>query len=117
MVTIRDGQQSFSSICFSSLVGWTQPNGGYCDVKCQGMTDIGLRKDIPESIAVIVRISLLHLNSGLTINIFAIYQLGKFRNITRKVEKTRLGIKRKFSHETSEWGQVAVIIKSSEEVQ
>jgi len=92
MVTIRDCQQSFGSIRFSSLIGWTQPDGRYCDVKCQRLTDIDLCKDIPESIAVIVRISLLHLNSGLTINIFAIYQLGKkFGTITKEVGENSPG--------------------------
>ena len=72
MVTVWYRQERLRLIGLLALVWWPEPHIGHC---ARYQYQVGYESDegySPESIATIVRISLLQLNSGLTISIFAI---------------------------------------------
>lgn len=116
MVAIRDCQQGFSSVGFPSLVGWPQPDSGYYDMKCQHNTDTISPKRLTRK------------HGSNCENLIAAFEFGTnnqhFRhlrergnqNTSQEIAEACLGIKRKFGHESSELGQIAVIIESSKEV-
>ena len=72
MVTIRNSEKGLCCVGFFPLVIWPKPHIRDCTVtsvrRATGSKEVTVT--IPDSIAVMVNISLLHLNSGLTINIF-----------------------------------------------
>ena len=71
MVTIRNSEKGLCCVGFFPLVIWPKPYIRDCTVAgVRSATGSKVTATIPDSIAVIVNISLLHLNSGLTINIF-----------------------------------------------
>lgn len=67
MVTIRDGEESFGCVSLTSLVCRANPNVRHL-YRMNMMRARDNKIGAPESIAVMVRISLLHLNSGLTMS-------------------------------------------------
>lgn len=76
MVSTRNRKPCFGGIGFITLVGWSMPNGRDCVGKKISIRLIRVNNtlnsfDSPDIIAVIVKISLLHLNSGLTMSILA----------------------------------------------
>ena len=72
MVTIPNSEKGLCCVGFFLLVIWLKPYIRNCIVA--GVRSAKESKEvtapIPDSIAAMVKISLLHLNSGLTINIF-----------------------------------------------
>jgi len=71
MVTLWYCQESFGCVGLPPCVVWADPDVRNWE-KNEPKAETELWKmNIPESMAVIVRISLLHLNSGLEMSIFA----------------------------------------------
>lgn len=74
MVTIWNDARRLCGIRFTKLIWWPEPDRRYYYKYKEG-TRFRLRTHIPESIAAMVRISLLQPNSGLAMRSFAIYSV------------------------------------------
>jgi len=71
VITIWVGEHSLRGVCLLPLIWWSQPDvRNYTN---QSAPEYEVRMDIPDNIDTMVRISLLHLNSGLTMSIFDIW--------------------------------------------
>ena len=73
MISIWMVELGLGCVGFFALVWRPQPDVGYCEERSVRVCRTqNMQMTLPESMATIVRISLLQLNSGLTMSIFAI---------------------------------------------